>query len=127
MGLASSFKTPTGDIPRAQSKLYNSTELQMNEAMVNTALSDFTASTGIPIAVTVDSMEETLGKTIRGEDIFIVVIAIGLIVTAVVITVVNIKKRRKLKAESEENRRKYGNDGNLFDDDNFNSGSGYYR
>ncbi len=124
-GLDSSFKEPTGDIPRAASKIHNTTSIQMNEEMVNSALSDFTEATGIPIAVSVDSMEEVLGKTIRGEDIFIVIIAVGLIIAAVVITVVNIRARRKMKAEAEENRRKYGNDGNLFDDDNFNSGSGF--
>jgi len=126
LGLDSSFKTPLGDIPRAESKVYNSTAISMNEEMVNAALSDFTAQTGIPIAVTVDSMEKILGKTQRSEDIFILVIAAGLIIASVVVTVVNIRARRKMKAEAESNRQKYGNDGNLFDDDNFNSGSGFY-
>lgn len=124
-GLDSSFTAfnePSGDIKRANSKVYNTTAIKMNETLVNDALADFTEETGIPIAISVDSMEEVLGKTINAGDVIIILLSVGMIAAAIIIIVRNVRERRKIKANGGNRRPNDSRDGNMFDDDNFNSG-----
>ena len=94
LGLESSFVTPsTGE--KSDSHLTNHSDLEINEATVNTALKKFTEETDIPIVIVVDSMETVIGKTISSTDIFSVVLFIGMIVVAVVLVVRAFKRREE--------------------------------
>ena len=121
-GLNDSFDTPLGNIPRAESKLYNTTTLRLNETLVNNKLAAFTESTGISIAISIDDMENVLEKRISAEDILIILVSVGLIIAAIVIVVRNVKESRKIKANGGNRHPNDSSDGNIFDDDNFNSG-----
>ena len=92
LGLDSSFTCDTAGNEYA-SHLTNKTELNLTEATVNKALTDFTASTGIPVVVVVEDIEDVFPKTVSAYDIFSLIIAIALIVLAVVLIVKTLKKR----------------------------------
>lgn len=80
-----------------KSHLTNKTSINMNDKVVNDALEDFTASTGIAIVVVVEDAEEVLP---RHFDYFSLILAIILIVIAVVI-IVKVMKNRKKKDEDD--------------------------
>ena len=120
-GLDSSFIDPPAK-NHADSKVYNNTEISMNEDYVNSALERFTEETGIPIAVSVERIENVLDKKISGDDIMIIVFCFGMIGVAVFLIVRNVKEHKKIKAEGGNRRPNDSSDGNMFDDDNFNSG-----
>lgn len=63
LGLESAFNEDVSDYEMPPSKLDNATELDMNEELVNEALADFTARTGIPCVIVVDSAEKVFGWT----------------------------------------------------------------
>lgn len=75
-----------------KSHVINKTGMNFNEETVNMALGEFTASTGIPVAVVVANAEEALP---RNFDWFSVIIAVVFIVIAVVLTVKALKNRPK--------------------------------
>ena len=94
LGLDSNFKCEE-DRSKTDSHITNYTDLQINASTVDKALAEFTKATGIPIVVVVEYREEVFGKTISPTDIFLVIIAIGLIVLAIVLIVNAVKKRPK--------------------------------
>ncbi len=121
LGLDSSFIDPPA-AEHAESKLYNNTSISMNEAVVNAALESFTAETGIPIVVSVEDVEEVLDKKIDSGDVFIIIFCFGMIGVAIFLIVRNVKEHKKIKANGGNRRPNDSSDGNMFDDDNFNSG-----
>lgn len=114
LSLDSSFKNPTAENSRPESKLVNKTELQLSEETVNSALSGFTAATGIPIAISVDTMEAVFGKTIFTGDLIFVILGVGLIGLAIFLIVKNIIAAKKEKRERGEKK-----DDNIFDNETF--------
>lgn len=121
-GLDSSFEEPSVGIIRAESKIYNSTLIPINEEVVNKALKDFTDETGIPIAVSVDDVEQVLDKKIDGGDVFVIIFCVAVIGVAIFLIVRNVKEHKRIKASGGNRRPNDSSDGNMFDDDNFNSG-----
>jgi 3-deoxy-D-manno-octulosonate 8-phosphate phosphatase KdsC-like HAD superfamily phosphatase len=75
-----------------ESHLTNKSKVNIRDKTVNDALADFTAATGIGIAVVVEDAEEVLP---RHFDYFSLIIAITLIIVAIVLIVVAIKNRKK--------------------------------
>ena len=71
-----------------------STTLDVNEKTVNAALEQFTADTGIPAVIVVDTMENVFGKTIPTETIMTLLILAVVAVVAIVMLVKAFKNRR---------------------------------
>ena len=94
--LTSFFEDPTtydGAMP--ESRIVNRADISLNESMVNEALAEFTASTGIPAAIVVEEMEEALGKRIFAQDIFLVLVLIVLVVLFIAMIVKAVKEKRR--------------------------------
>ncbi len=117
LGLSSSFKNPKEVSPRPESKLTNKTTLDLTESTVNDKLAEFTEATGIPVAITVDTMENVFGKTILTGDLIMVILAVGLIGLAIFLIVKNIMDAKRAKSNS--NGKRGGRDDNIFDNQNF--------
>lgn len=90
--LDSSFTCKTERV-EYNSHLTNKTSLDVTEETVNNALVQFTESTGIPIVVVVEDIEDVFPKTVSDFDVFSLVIAVVFIVIAVVLIVNAVKKR----------------------------------
>lgn len=60
-GLETPFNSEFADYEMPFSKLDNNTALEMNTELVDAALADFTAQTGIPCVIVVDSAEKVFG------------------------------------------------------------------
>lgn len=77
--------TPVGEVDTSFSKLYNYSELSLNEKTVNTALVEFTEKTGINIVIVVDEGEDVFGVTKNNSAMigFFVLLAIILIIVFV--------------------------------------------
>lgn len=90
LGLSSSFKCQEEHVQVA-SAMRNYTDLPMTEATVQAALDDFTARTGISIAVVVEDSEEVFSTNYTGM-IFGIVIVVILVAVAVFLIVKGIKK-----------------------------------
>ncbi len=60
-GLETPFNSEFADYEKPYSKLDNNTALEMNTELVDAALADFTAQTGIPCVIVVDSAEKVFG------------------------------------------------------------------
>ncbi len=122
-GLSDSFDDDlayTGEMP--PSRLVNHSTLTMSDELVNGALEDFTARTGIPAVIVVDEMEEAIGKTLLMQDIFLVIILIGLVALVIFMIVKAVKEKKK-----------YGNSGGASNNgagdnnsNNNNSNYGFY-
>lgn len=74
-----------------KSHLINKSRVDMTEATVNTALENFTAATGIPVAVVVEDADEVLPKQF---DYLSVIIAVIFIVVAVILIIKALKNRK---------------------------------
>ena len=86
-----------------ESHVVNHSNLSVNENTINSALEEFTERTDISVVIVIDSMEEVFGKGFTSEDIFSIVIAVGMIVVAVVIVVKSFKARKA--AKNDENKK----------------------
>jgi uncharacterized membrane protein YuzA (DUF378 family) len=64
---------------------------------VNASLEKFTEATGIPLVVVVEEQEDVFGKRMTSTDIFFVIIGLGLVAFAVVLTVKGLQERKKQK------------------------------
>ena len=94
------------------SKLYNHSTLSMNEELVNEALGEFTAATGIPAAIVVDEMEDALGKRILMQDIFLIVIFLVILGVTVFMIVKAVKEKKKYGSGGpDQNGQGYNNNG----------------
>ena len=94
--VAQTTGTPSGEVDTSYSKLYNYSSLVLNEKTVNGALVEFTEKTGINIAIVVDEGEDVFGID-QGLHPLVLVLCIILIISIVVLTIVIIKKWRKIK------------------------------
>jgi hypothetical protein len=61
LGLSSSFNWESDRSNLATSKFVNQTTMELTPEIVNAALEEFTAKTGIPMVIVVDSAEEVFG------------------------------------------------------------------
>ena len=113
-GFESSFIKTENKTNVPESKLVNKTELVIAPEYVNDALKYFTDKTGIPVAITVDTMENVFGRTILTNDLIFVILAIGLIALAIFLIIKNIIESKKAKANDGG-----PNDDNIFDNTNF--------
>lgn len=93
--LASSFRTGLPEENPVPSHITNHSDLPLTESTVNDALASFTEQTDIPIVVVVDTTENVFGKTLSFADIFTVILLIGVAIFAIVLLVINLKKRKK--------------------------------
>ena len=105
-----------------KSHLTNRTDIDLNESTVNTALEHFTSTTGIPVVVVVEDIEDVFPKTISFADIVTVIFALGMIVVAIVLIAKAIKSNKK-KTEDDGSYR--GNNGNNNSNNNYNNN--YYN
>ena len=121
LGLSSSFISDSGNVPRPESKLDNKTELILTEKTVNDALQSFTAETGIPIVITVDTMENVFGRSILSSDILFLFLSIGIFALAIFLIVRNVRDSKRAKSSSKSSNKSFeesakdANDDNIFD------------
>ena len=105
-GLASSFTCDENHI-QVRSHLTNKSDIALTEDTVNSALEQFTKTTGIPIVIVVDDLEDVFGKEIFGKEASAlsggtIVIAVALIALAVWLIVRSVRKKKK--NDDNENR-----------------------
>lgn len=109
LGLDTSFKCEENH-NKITSHLTNNTSIEFTEDTVNTALEEFTKTTGIPIVIVVDDMDNVFPvnqiqttQPIRNTTISILPIIeiVFIIVLIIVIFVVLIKRKKKIDAELE--------------------------
>lgn len=82
---------------QVESKLVNNSAIAISDATVNASLEKFTEATGIPLVVVVEEQEDVFGKRMTSTDIFFVIIGLGLVAFAVVLTVKGLQERKKQK------------------------------
>ena len=92
--LTSSFYREYSHETSPTSKLYNYSQLSLNEETVNSALEDFTETTDIPVAIVVDTTENAFGRHLSFADIFTVILCLGVMVVAIVLIVKAVKNRK---------------------------------
>ena len=117
LSLSSSFKTPEDVAVRPESKLTNKSNLDLTEKTVNDKLVEFYEATGIPVAITVDTMENVFGKTIFTGDLIMVILGVGLVGLAIFLIVRNIIDAKKAKSNTNGTQNKSSD--NIFDNDIF--------
>lgn len=93
LGLNSSFYKDYEGYERPESQLINHTTLDINKNSVGEALEEFTEATGIPVAITVDYMENVFEK--KGVDPFAVIMLIIIAVIMIWIIVSMVKSKKK--------------------------------
>lgn len=76
LGLDSSFIKDSGSPGGYNSHVTNHSSLQVSEETINRALRDFTDETDIPITIVIDDIDNVFDKTVSGNDIATVVIAL---------------------------------------------------
>ena len=81
--------------PQADSHLTNKTTLELTQSTVDTALESFTEATGISFVIVVDESEDVFGRTMSGDSIFALIIAVALIVLAIWLIVRAVKNRNR--------------------------------
>ena len=107
LGLDSSFYDEYSHENTPESALVNYTTLGMSEKTVNDALADFTEETGIPVVIVVETMENVFGKSMPMEDIFILVVLLGMAGIAIYLIVRAVKNRKNY-----DNNNQGGSDSN---------------
>lgn len=93
----SSFKKDSAG-SHAESRLINYTELAMTEETVNSALEEFTANTGIPVVIVVQSMDQVFEKCLDTASVLALILSVVLIAAAVVLLVRYFKKQNRTEA-----------------------------
>ena len=96
LGLDSSFVCGNSK-HEFDSHLVNNTSINITESTVNRSLESFTDSTGIPVVVIVEDIEEVFPKSIDTFDIIIVIVSIALIILAIFLIVKAIKASKEKK------------------------------
>ena len=105
------------------SHLTNHSNLQLNAETVDNALVSFTETTGIPIVVVVDEIEDVFGRTLTTETIFTVVISIAFIVIAIVLIVKAVKGSKNTTQNNQNTNRYSSSNNNSSNNSSQNSGS----
>lgn len=82
MNLDSSFNCEE-EHNQVKSHLTNKTNLDLTTETVNTALEEFTNSTGIPIVVVIDEIDNVFSKSLSGQTIFTIIILIVLVISII--------------------------------------------
>lgn len=82
MNLDSSFNC-SEEHNQIKSHLTNKSNLELTTETVNTALEDFTNSTGIPIVVVVDEIDNVFSKNPSGQTTFTIILFIVLVVSII--------------------------------------------
>lgn len=95
LALESSFRTETDHSNMTASHLTNHTDLTVSEETVGTVLTAFTAQTGIPAVIVLDTMENVFGKTIATSDVITVIIMVLLLALAIYLLVRAFRMRKK--------------------------------
>ena len=116
LGLDSSYICSNQDRDY-KSHLTNRTDVDLTESTVNAALEHFTNTTGIPVVVVVEDIEDVFPKTISFADIVTVIFALGMMVVAIVIIVKAVKA----------NKKKTEDDGSYKGNNNNNNNDNYYN
>lgn len=94
------------------SHLTNHTDMELTHETVNAALDSFTAATGIPMVVVVEDMEDVFGRTVSGQSLMLVVMALAFLAIAIYMIFRNIRNRpRKGDGDDRGERRDGDNDG----------------
>ena len=96
LDLNSSFYKDYEGYERPESAVYNYTTLDINKYSLGDVLEEFTAETGIPVAIAVDYMENVFPK--RGIDSFTVIAMLVIAVIMIVIIVSMVKSAKRAKA-----------------------------
>lgn len=94
LNLESSFSCKEDHV-QVRSHITNKTDIPLTEETVNSALESFTNTTGIPIVIVVENMEEVFPVKSSSDSIIILVIAIVIIVIAVVAIIRSARKKKK--------------------------------
>ena len=125
LGLPSSYTCGKSAV-EYDSHLTNKTSMEITASTVETALDQFTESTGIPIVVVVEDADEVLSKTITPYELFSVVVCVALIVVAIVIIVKRVKKYKKDGGNQNNNQgnNNYNNYNNNYNNNNYNNYNG---
>ena len=111
-GLDSSFTCDEKHI-QVESRLVNNSDIAISDATVNESIEKFTNATGISLVIVVEEQEDVFGRRMASEDIFFVIIGIGLIVLAAVLVVKGLKERKKQKEkEGDDSTYRPNNDNN---------------
>ena len=120
MQLDSSFMCEE-DQGEFKSHLTNKTDLQLSADTVDAALQSFTAETGIPAVIVVDTIENVYGRTVTGDKIITLLIAAVLIIIAVVLIVKAIKGS---KNQGKQNSNRYSQNQGSQNNSSQSNGSG---
>jgi len=126
MELDSSF-TCSEDKGEFRSHLTNKTDMQLSADTVDAALQSFTAETGIPAVIVVDTIENVFGRTMTGDKIITLLIAAVLIIIAVVLIVKAIKGSKNSNSQkSNRYTGSYNTDSQRKNTQNNDSGDTYW-
>lgn len=79
----------------ADSHITNKSDITIDAALVNEALDDFTAETGVPIVVVVEDMDDVFVKSFPSGLIFQIIITLGVIALLVFVVIRKIKESRE--------------------------------
>lgn len=93
LGIESFYEPPLAH-SGVKSQLNNYTDISMSRELVEKELKDFTDKTGIPIAISVDTVEKVYGKGLSGIDIVVLIICVGFIGLGIYLIIKAIKNRR---------------------------------
>lgn len=118
MGLPSSYKCEE-DHSKTDSHLTNRTDLDLTHETVNTALDSFTASTGIPMVIVVDDMEDVFGRSMPTGSIMTVVIALVFMGVAIYLIVKAVRNRKRDGDDDNGNNDRNNGDGSRYSRDNW--------
>ena len=119
LGLDSSYICSNQDRDY-KSHLTNRTDIDLTESTVNAALEHFTNTTGIPVVVVVEDIEDVFPKTISFADIVTVIFALGMIVVAIVIIVKAVKANKKKTEDDGSYKGNNDNNGNYNNNNYYN-------
>lgn len=111
LGLESSFKKQSDQSQMAEPQFINNTSLSMTKDTVEDALDNFTATTGIPIVLVVEDMEEVFGKTITSGDMSGIILSLGFIALAIFLIVKALKERKNSNNKDGNNSSNSQNNG----------------
>ena len=100
------------------SHLTNKTSLELTESTVNRALEDFTESTGIPVVIVVDDIEDVFEKGIP-SDAYIPLIISAVLVFIAIMLIISLVKTRKAAKDFKNSNGNYDRYNQNSDDNNY--------
>lgn len=107
--LSSSFDSYEGSPGKYQSHVTNHSSLDVNEEILNTALTSFTEETDIPMVIVIDDMSDVFDKRVNGSDIVTVILAVVLSGVAIYF-VIRAFRDKNDRNGSDRRRDRYNND-----------------